>query len=88
MRSFGVPVEAAARPQPVDRSRSRHRTFADDYQNRGVGTLFLQRLVDARAGGVRALRMCWKTIERCSKSFEARNFRADQCPRTASAVSS
>src|SRR6202795_4912330 len=28
MRSFGVPVEAAARPQPVDRSRSRHRTSA------------------------------------------------------------
>jgi hypothetical protein len=28
MRSFGVPVEAAARPQPVDRSLSRHRTSA------------------------------------------------------------
>jgi RimJ/RimL family protein N-acetyltransferase len=28
MRSFGVPVEAAARPQPVDRSRSRRRTSA------------------------------------------------------------
>ena len=28
MRSFGVPVEAAARPPPVDRSRSRCRTSA------------------------------------------------------------
>ena len=33
-------------------------------------------------------RMCSKTIERCSKSFEGRNFRADKRPRTASAVSS
>jgi hypothetical protein len=32
-------------------------------------------------------RMCSKTIERCSKSFEARDFRADKRPRTASAVS-
>jgi acetyltransferase len=31
-------------------------TVADDYQNRGAGTLLLQRLVDiARAGGVREL---------------------------------
>jgi GNAT superfamily N-acetyltransferase len=75
MRSFGVPVDAAARPQPVDRSRSRRRTsaaikrvlarllvrefaitVADDYQNRGAGTLLLQRLVHiARADGVREL---------------------------------